>query len=311
MPILRYHAEQFAAGNPLLVGAHDLEVSWAEINWAAQTFGKAEHHVGVHGLYSLFEAFYKTTIVWANLMESAAGRLTKSPAYEALDPSEKGSISYYLGLIFAKLFASRILDTPWLLHFDVYGGEHDALLAGAEKPDLIGRNASDHWIVYEAKGRTGGLLRSVLEEAKDQAREITTIGGEQPTLRIGSLVCFRSDGLHLFVEDPPSSKRRPSRNVELSEQKFRASYYSRLNAALDIRGDARLEDRDGEAYRILELNDLDVAIGVPVNPLQKPRVVAQAHVDAPRFVGPDGVEITLGDAWSAVNMRRDPRVRTR
>lgn len=312
MPILRYHAEEFAAGNPLLVGTHDLEVTWEQINWAAQTVGKAEHHVGVHGLFSLFEAVYRTTIVWANLMESAAGRLIKSPAYLALDPSEKGSISYYLGLIFAKLFAFRRLDTPWLLHFDVYGGEHDALLEGAEKPDLIGLNAAGHWIVYEAKGRTGGFSTSVLEEAKDQAQEITTIGGVEPTLRIGSLVYFRSDGLHLSVVDPPSSKRRRrSRNVKLSEQEFLASYYSMLNAALDLRRDARREDRDGEEYRILELNDLDVAIGVPARPLRERRVIAPAHVDAPRFVGPDGVEITLGEAWSPVNMRRDPRLRTR
>jgi hypothetical protein len=41
-------------------------------------------------------------------------------------------------------------------------------------------------------------------------------------------------------------------------------YYSMLNAALDVRRDARREDRDGEEYRILELSDLDVAIGVPV-----------------------------------------------
>jgi hypothetical protein len=311
MPIVRYHAEQFAAGNPLLVGAHDLDVTWEEINWAAQTVGKAEHHVGVHGLFSLFESVYRTTIVWANLMESGAGRLIKSPAYEALDPSEKGSISYYLGLIFAKLFAFRRLDTPWLLHFDVYGEEHDALLEGAEKPDLIGLNAAGHWIVYEAKGRTGGFSTSVLAGAKDQAEEIITIGGVEPTLRIGGLVCFRSDGLHLFVVDPPSSKRRRSRKVKLSEQEFLASYYSTLNAALDVRQDARREDRNGEEYRILELSDLDVSIGVPVRLPPHRRVTAPAHIAAPRFIGPDGVEITLGNAWSPLNMRRDPRLRIR
>ena len=311
MPILRYHAEDFAAGNALLVGTHDIEVTWEQINWAAQTVGKAEHHVGVHGLFSLFEAVYRTTIVWANLMESAAGRLIKSPAYEALDPSEKGSISYYLGLIFAKLFASLRLDTHWLLHFDVYGEEHDALLEGAEKPDLIGLNEAGDWIVYEAKGRTNGFLASVLEEAKDQAEEITTIGGVEPTLRIGSLVYFRSDGLHLSVVDPPAGKRRRSRNVKVSKQEFLASYYSMLNAAIDIRRDARREDRDGEEYRILELNDLDVAIGVPARRPPERRVIAPANVGAPGFLGPDGVEITLGDAWSQVNMRRDPRLRTR
>jgi hypothetical protein len=311
MPILRYHAADFGGGNPLLVGTHDLDVSWEQINWAAQTVGKAEHHVGMHGLFSLFEAAYRTTIVWANLMESASGRLIKSPAYEALDPSEKGSISYYLGLIFAKLFAFRRLDTPWLLHFDVYREEHEALLEGNEKPDLIGLNAAGDWIVYEAKGRTGGFLTSVLDDAKDQAQEITAIGGIEPVLRVGSLVYFRSDGLHLSVVDPPASKSRRQRDVKLSERDFLAQYYATFDAAVDVRQNARREERNGEEYRILELNDLDVAIGVPVAARLERRVTPPGQIDNASFIGPDGIEIALGGAWSQVNMRRDPRLRTR
>ncbi|MBB6146973.1 hypothetical protein HNQ77_004958 [Silvibacterium bohemicum] len=311
MPILRYHAADFGGGNSLLVGTHDLDVSWEQINWAAQTVGKAEHHVGMHGLFSLFEAAYRTTIVWANLMESASGRLIKSPAYEALDPSEKGSISYYLGLIFAKLFAFRRLDTPWLLHFDVYREEHEAVLEGNEKPDLIGLNAAGNWIVYEAKGRTGGFLTSVLDDAKGQAQEITTIGGIEPVLRVGSLVYFRSDGLHLSVVDPPSDKSRRRRDVKLSERDFLAQYYATFDAAVDVRQNARREERNGEEYRILELNDLDVAIGVPVAARLERRVTPPRQIDDASFIGPDGIEIALGGAWSQVNMRRDPRVRTR
>jgi hypothetical protein len=311
MPILRYHAVDFAGGDPLLSGTHELEVTWSEINWAAQTVGKAEHDVSMHGLFSVFEATYRTTMVWANLMESAGGRLIKSPAYEALDPSEKGSISYYLGLIFAKLFAFRRLGTPWLLHFDVYREQHDAQLEGKEKPDLIGLNAAGGWIVYEAKGRTGGFLKSVLDDAKGQVQEISTIGGVEPVLRMGSLVYFRSDGLHLSVVDPASSKSRRQREVKLSEAEFFARYFARLNVGIDVPQNIRLEERNGEEYRVLELNDLDVEIGVPVIfPLGR-RVTPTAQLFGASFVGPDGIEITLGGAWSQVNMRRDPRLRTR
>lgn len=311
MPTIRYHASEFEGENPFLVGTHDLEVSWEEINWAAQTVGKAEQHVGIHGLYSLFEACYRVTMIWANLMESATGRLIRSPAYDALDPSEKGSVSYYLGLVVAKLFAFHRLDTPWLLHFDIYGDEHDAQLQGEEKPDLIGLNADDDWVVYEAKGRTGGFLAAVLADAKEQSEEITTIGGLDPVLRIGSLVYFRSDGMHLSVVDPSSRKRRRPRDIKLSAQEFLDRYYSPLNATLEARPDARREVRDGEEYRMLELNDLDVTIGIPARRPLRPLAGEQGLVNAPRFVGPDGVEITLGNAWSHNNMRRDPRLRTR
>jgi hypothetical protein len=195
--------------------------------------------------------------------------------------------------------------------FDIYGDEHDALLQGGEKPDLIGLNADDDWVVYEAKGRTGGFLASVLAEAKEQSTEITTIGGLVPVLRIGSLVYFRSDGMHLSVVDPSSRKRRRPRNVKLSSQEFLDRYYWPLNAALEARPDARLEIREGEECRMLELNDLDVTIGISARRPRRRRPADQGLVNTPRFVGPDGVEITLGNAWSHNNMRRDPRLRTR
>jgi hypothetical protein len=311
MPIVRYEATEFGAEYPLLSGTGDLEISWGEINWAAQTVGKAEHHVGAHGLFSLFEATYRTSMVWANLMESGEGHLIKSPAYQALDPSEKGSISYYLGLIFAKLFAYRLLDTPWLLHFDVYGEEYDAELQGDEKPDLIGLNAARNWIVFEAKGRTGGFLSSVLKDAKEQSRAITTIGGVEPFMRVGGMVFFRSDGLHLSVVDPPAKRHRRSVDVKISQADFFTRYYSSLNQAFYARPNARREERNGEEYRMLDLNDLDVTIGVPAALPLEPHVVVPEQVGLPRFLGPDGVEITLGAAWTEANMRRDSRMRFR
>ena len=309
MPSFLYHASDFPAHYPHLVGTHELAISWAELNWAAQTVGKAEEDVGLHGIYSLFEAAYRTTIVWANLMESGTGRLVKTPSYNALDPSEKGAVSYYLGLTFAKLFAYRRLHVPWLLHFDIYGDEHDAYLEGEAKPDLIGLNEAGDWIVYEAKGRTGGLLNSIMDDAKEQAGEVTTIGGVYPTLRVASLVFFRSDGLHLQVADPPADKRGRKRTLNLSPAEMLARYYQRITPREPEIANDRIETRRGLRYRVLPLRDLDFEIAVPQ--FEEFTMQAQETIsDDRRFVGPDGVEITLGEAWSDQNMRRAPQQRT-
>ena len=62
---------------------------------------------------------------------------------------------------------------------------------------------------------------------------------------------------------------------------------------------------------MLELNDLDVTIGVPAAlPLER-RAIVSDQVGLPRFLGPDGVEITLGAAWTEANMRPSPRMRFR
>ena len=72
-----------------------------------------------HGESSLYEAIYRLLIVRANLKE-AGGYLEKTNSFKGLDPSEKGAVSYFLGLASAKLFSARLLGVPYLMHLAVY-----------------------------------------------------------------------------------------------------------------------------------------------------------------------------------------------
>jgi hypothetical protein len=47
-------------------------------------------------------------------------------------------VSYFLGLTMCKLFAAKLLDTPWLRHLDIYGDRYRVLLTGRSRPDLFG-----------------------------------------------------------------------------------------------------------------------------------------------------------------------------
>jgi hypothetical protein len=95
---------------------------WPEdLLWAAVTVGRGNFRdVLAHGLHSQYEMIYRVSMVLANLIYVDSRQLAKSSAFHHLDPSEKGAFTYFLGMTMSKLFASKLLHVPWLLHLEVY-----------------------------------------------------------------------------------------------------------------------------------------------------------------------------------------------
>jgi hypothetical protein len=145
---------------------------------------------------------YRAAIIFANLREGAEGDILRSSAYEGLDPSEKGAISYFIGVTLTTLFADAVVDVPWLMHFDVYRKELQPISLGKEKPDLVGLKANGDWIVVEAKGRTNDYSEAALAKAKSQSQQLTTIQGKGPLLRVGALAHFKNSSLCFVMRDP-------------------------------------------------------------------------------------------------------------
>lgn len=89
MPELTYTATGFPGSAPAnLSGTHPLMFTWSELVWAAITVGReGMRDVTKHGLFSVMEIVYRTALVYANLQETPGSTLTRSPAYNALDPA--------------------------------------------------------------------------------------------------------------------------------------------------------------------------------------------------------------------------------
>ncbi len=145
MPDIPYNSIAFPARlGPNFVDPSVCNCTWAEIVWAAISVGRRERvHLLRFGWPSWYEMLYRSAIIWSNLVQNSNARLRRSFAYDALDPSEKGAISYFLGLTIAKLFAERYLHVPWLSHLDVYWSTLKPLMYGntGSRPDLVGQNA--------------------------------------------------------------------------------------------------------------------------------------------------------------------------
>ena len=96
-------------------------MTWPEVVHAAITVGRANwRDVFRHGLYSKYEMLYRASMIYANL-RAYRGRIAATSAFLALDPSEKSAVTYFLGLTFAKLIATRLLAIEWLLHLAARG----------------------------------------------------------------------------------------------------------------------------------------------------------------------------------------------
>lgn len=207
MPLrIEYSSSGFPAGSPVSNGFGVLSVTWDDLAWAAITIGRPDWvHVVAHGDSSLYEAIFRWSLLRMALEQAgpAAYRLRRTPAAKALDPTEKGAVNYFVGMVMCKLVAAKLLNAPWLLHLDVYGGAIAQVLTGRSRPDLIGQIAgTSDWIVLESKGRISRPSVTDRSKAKNQALRVTNIGGAIPRYAIGAITYLKNEVLQFEWEDP-------------------------------------------------------------------------------------------------------------
>ncbi len=256
----------FAGAN----GYYDLIVSLDDLVRAAITVGYPNLAAATMPatFHRTWAVLFRASIVLAYLDAPTGDRVVRSADYNRADRSEKGSISYYLGLFGAKLAAELLLQTPWLLHYDAYHRLAHRVGPIASRPDLIGHATSGEWIAIEAKGRTNGWTDALRASAKTQAQTLSDVvhpGGTVDPIqaKVASLSFFDGEGWSLLMDDPPA-KRQPLRLATSSDELHRAYYAPVVEYVL-----AALEREEAESIQIEDVNfkvvhdpSLDVFVGV-------------------------------------------------
>ncbi len=212
------------------VGSGALSFSWDDLLWAAITIGRPNTaYVFQHGEASIHEALFRLSLVRMSLEQvQFSNRLHRTDAFRALDPTEKGAVSYFLGMAVCKLFASRLLSTPWLLHLDVFRNQlNPTTLGGRSRPDLVGQNASGAWHAFETKGRSSVPSSGDKQKAKAQAQRLVSVDGSACALHIGSFAFFRGDDLDFYWRDPEPEEPEKLEPIEISvKNEDWANYYA-------------------------------------------------------------------------------------
>jgi len=302
--LLPYTSEAFPAG-VLFNGSAELSVTWNEILWAALTIGRPSvHHAFANGVPSLHEAIFRLSLVRMALEQygPSATRLRRTGAFKSLDPTEKGAISYFLGMTFCKVFASRLLHTPWLLHLDVFKATIPTSVLGRSRPDLIGQHTgSGDWVAFETKGRAGKPSATDRTKAKTQALRLLSVNGAPCTLHVGSFTFFANDALAFHWIDPPGEPRKPIEVTDVGDAwRF---YYGPARALWDARANPKVAVGDGQ----VGLPELDLLI--KVHPLLEPFFLEGdfARAQGAMFesgevlksdgFNPDGLKVECGPSW--------------
>ena len=314
-PILeiRYDAEGFPTSINVPNGAGKLAVTWDDILWAAVTIGRPNlYYVFQHGRASIFEAIFRLSLTRMALEQHdpTTRDLRRTDAAKTLDPTEKGAVNYFLGMTFCKLFAARMLNTPWLLHLDVFRHQLHVTTSSRSRPDLVGReHGSSRWHVFECKGRIRAPDAAVKNKAKDQVQHATSVDGVNCTLHVGTVTYFRNDVLSFYWRDP-TPREDKAIDVELPPDAWRYYYgpvaeimrlASNDESTAEALGMRRLRDSDNGMH--VSIDDLDVVIGVHSEILeslvsgkweQARRIAAEIKMNG---YYPDGIFVRAGNSW--------------
>ena len=294
--LIDYQSHDFPA--PYTFQSGTISTSWDELLWAAITVGRPSYfHVFRHGRSSFHEAIFRLSLIRKAVQQDWNGYLRRTNAYVALDPTEKGAVSYFLGMTICKLFAWRLLRTPWLLHIDVFRHVFLAITQGRSRPDLFGEDISGDWHAFESKGRSSVPTSADKAKAKAQAQRLVSVGGQNCTLQIGSFAFFRSGVLEFHWRDPEPDSLNV---IELPRPQAEWRYYFEPALSLAFEADAQPMAAD------LELADVLVEIHPKLRQLLRDGQWAQAKQLASelRFLllgdgyNPDGIRVMAGDTWT-------------
>lgn len=300
-----YDTDAFPTGT-VVNGHAELSVTWDDILWAAATVGRPNrHYVFRHGAASMYEALFRWSVVRMALQQSGprGSRLRRTTAAKTLDPTEKGAVNYFLGMTFCKLFAAKLLNTPWLLHLDVFRPMLDPVLTGRSRPDLVGQvQGLAQWHAFECKGRASPPDATAKSMAKAQAQRLVSVSGTRCTLHVGAVTYFRGD-LYFYWRDPPAENER-GLDVPMSGGAWRHYYEPVLEVVRASGAEALGRDQD----TLVAIEGADVSVGVHpaiatyLANQQWERAQHAASEAGASIAGegyqPDGLRVVAGKSWA-------------
>lgn len=307
---INYTSEEFSVTGPVANGVGTLETCWNDLIWAALTIGRPNlAHVFSHGDSSRYEAIFRLSLMRMSLEQKwrFPANLCRTKAVKSLDPSEKGAVNYFIGMTMCKLFATKLLDTPWLLHLDVFRRSLDVTLQQRSRPDLVGQSADlTKWIAMESKGRSSPPSEDAKEKAKLQAQRVTHINGSPPAYQLGCITYYRDDIVEFFWRDPqPQNGESGGVKVQVEDRMW-GYYYAPVLSLIQSP-----EVRQSELPIGLPLFHVDdgLDIHVGIEPVIHKFLLQSQWGDARKYCAEnskelneagyqaDGIRIVAGSSW--------------
>ena len=189
------------------------------------------------------------------------GELYLSDEYVYYDQSEKNCLSYYRGMIFARLIADKKFNLSHFVHLSNFERNKMNRItrntsSGNLAPDIIAWNKKNKldYYVWECKGHRDALLHG-----KDQAEAISAINGNDVKMNIVSAVypTGKNKKILAYVKDPVGEGERI--NVDINS--CLAIYY---NSIFRLIKEYFIADEGDMKLAEIEIGNEKAIIGLPI-----------------------------------------------
>ncbi|MFB4160935.1 hypothetical protein ACE1TF_13695 [Geomicrobium sp. JSM 1781026] len=288
-------------------GVSNLIFTKNELLRAAYTVGRScMDHVYSYPFYSEKEVSLRIAIMEAYI-DLNSSPITISPAFDLLDPSEKGGFRFLIASAFSKLYAEKFLNVEFLMHLDVYrrnayddNGVEIKLKDGDRRPDFIGKSPRG-WVAVESKGRVNKVANAITA-GHEQLENLKTINGEAPIYKVVSMMHQKGRQIKMFLSDPEEAEDN-SFNLQIKEANFIRDYYAVVMLELNEANVDTVKENAIEFYIIRNTCNqyeiglakviyeklkhfLDSDIANEINSLLKGVVAETTDID---YIGNDGI----------------------
>ena len=248
---MRLPFHQYDNSDNEITGDKPFEFSEQELLWASLTVGAPSLSVALKNIrdspaFALHKWFAIRSVV-----EIKDQELRLVPSYKNLDQSEKVVLSYWTGMIVAKLVAEKVLDVPWMAHARLLKKQNRLEVVPPTTkslPDLVGLDRSKEWHVLEAKGLQRKPTSDQKIHFKQQAERIGTIDTKKPATRNYCITRIRK---RLCIElHDPDKVVKDSIAFSIKPHDIQRYYYEPF-VAFFSENDENVDERDD--YIILSL----------------------------------------------------------
>ena len=212
-----------------------LEFNNLELLHALVTCATPSQHLALwHHEKRSQEFIFKVSMI-ESILSVCDGYLIKSPETEYLDASEKSVTSYYLGLIFTKLFSMKEFQTDYFLSttlFEQVYGKESFICNGRKKTSFVGLTQADgKWSIWEPTGKRDHAPKA-LSDAFNQVLGIKSVNGQAPTFAMASMTYFdtKHNELQGILRNAPEGKKA---DVHFDKEQFLTLYYRHICELFD------------------------------------------------------------------------------
>lgn len=228
-PCLKVAASGFRAAFSSKNGVHSLQVSKRRCLHAAATIGLQQFHAASPASsHAVALAFYKALAIKC-AVDFTQASLMRPSEYEAMDPSEKASISFWLGMTFSGVIANDVLQVPRLLHAAAFSRARltRANPGSRRLADFVGQDASGDWHVIESKARQQKASATVRDNWKLQATTISSVDGHAPVTHSYVLAQI-GETYTAEIVDPEPDEETQHTEIEFEKGAVLQVYYGSL-----------------------------------------------------------------------------------